>query len=112
MGFVPRLMLATLTVMATAAPAFAQAGSGVKVVEVREQLRGAIAPNPSWTSVTPGSEVMAGINSLFIHGHESHPFRSVPLSQSARSRLHESFRRRVSSYSRTTQLPQSRSIGP
>lgn len=60
MGFVPRLMLATLTVMATAAPAFAQAGSGVKVVEVREQLRGAIAPNPSWTSVTPGSEVMAG----------------------------------------------------
>jgi hypothetical protein len=45
----------------------------------------------------PGSEVMAGPNSLFIHSHESHPFPSVPLSQSPRSRLHKSFRRMMSS---------------
>lgn len=51
---------------------------------------------PGGNSV-PGGEFIAGRDSLFSQSHESHPFRSVPLSQSARSRLHESFHSMISS---------------
>lgn len=59
MGFAPRLTLAIATTLTMAAPAFA-ADDAVKVLQVRESLRGAIAPNASWVDIGPGTEAHAG----------------------------------------------------
>lgn len=56
----PALGLTLATVMAISAPAFAQAGDTAMVLQVRNQLRGVVAPVASWSNVTAGSQLKAG----------------------------------------------------
>ena len=53
-------LLASLSVPALVAPAFAQEAPSATVIWVRSQLRGAIAPSSTWTPLSADTRVKAG----------------------------------------------------
>lgn len=56
----PGVGLTVATVLALAAPAFAQAADTAMVLQVRTQLRGVVAPVASWANVPPGAQLKPG----------------------------------------------------